>query len=183
MYDNLVLFTPTSLTRFRLHWSLLEMEPNNISISEQSLAHDNFIYSKCPYVLLSLLLFFCNYKNKHTIVARGSIKWWLRLTSAAPDLPHPEDMLTIIPCFRGSIRGMKWRSTFTTPLTFVSITLSKSSAETSQILLFLLMVPALLTETCILLTSKTTKEKLQWKMMPNNILNNYRTWRSCNHLN
>nr|GMC81397.1 hypothetical protein Iba_chr04bCG3600 [Ipomoea batatas]GMC83669.1 hypothetical protein Iba_chr04cCG4270 [Ipomoea batatas] len=40
---------------------------------------------------------------------------------------------------------MKWRSTFATPFTFVSITLSKSSAGTSQSLLFLLMVPALLT--------------------------------------
>lgn len=67
------------------------------------------------------------------------------LTSAAPDLPHPEDMLTIIPCLFGIIRGMKWRNILAIPFTFVSITLSNSSSLTSQIFLFWLIVPALFT--------------------------------------
>lgn len=66
-------------------------------------------------------------------------------TKAAPDLPHPEDILTIIPRLFGSINGIKWRNTFAIPFTLVSITVSNSSTGTSQILLFLLIVPALFT--------------------------------------
>lgn len=66
-------------------------------------------------------------------------------TCAAADLPHPDDMLTITPCFLPIISGVKCRNTFATPLMFVSTTASNSSTGTSHILLFLFIVPALFT--------------------------------------
>ena len=66
-------------------------------------------------------------------------------TSAAADLPQPEDKLIIIPCFFCIISGTKWRSTFAVPLIFVSTTVSNSSAGTFHVLLFLFIVPALFT--------------------------------------
>ena len=66
-------------------------------------------------------------------------------TSAAADLPQPEDKLIIIPCLFSIISGTKWRSTFAVPLIFVSTTISKSSAGTFHVLLFLFIVPALFT--------------------------------------
>lgn len=66
-------------------------------------------------------------------------------TSAAADLPQPEDRLIIIPCLFSIISGTKWRSTFAVPLIFVSTTISKSSAGTFHVLLFLFIVPALFT--------------------------------------
>ena len=79
-------------------------------------------------------------------------------TRAAPDLPHPEDILTIIPRLFGIIKGIKWRITFATPFTFVSITASNSSTGTSQILLFLLIVPALFTTNTLMLVKTKRAE-------------------------
>ena len=77
-------------------------------------------------------------------------------TSAAADLPQPEDRLIIIPCLFSIISGTKWRSTFAVPLIFVSITISKSSAGTFHVLLFLFIVPALFTAKISQLESRKT---------------------------
>lgn len=67
------------------------------------------------------------------------------VTSAAADLPHPDDKLTIIPRLFSIMGGRKWRNTFAIPFMLVSMMVLNSSAGTSHILLFLLIAPALFT--------------------------------------
>src|SRR6476469_1465754 len=53
-------------------------------------------------------------------------------TSGDVDRPHPLDRLTITPVLRATIAGTNARTAFATPLTFTSITRSKSAAGTAQ---------------------------------------------------